>query len=79
MRIENYNFILDIIQGMMYIHNQKIIHRDIKLQNIIIDSNKKCKIIDFGLAKRVRAMKSIQLDRWFSSESKSVCEDSDDQ
>jgi serine/threonine protein kinase len=35
--IENYYIILDIIEGLIYIHSQKIIHRDIKLQNIIID------------------------------------------
>jgi serine/threonine protein kinase len=51
-----------IIEGMKYIHSLKIIHRDIKLDNILVtfsnDSDKnninmlaaKIKIIDFGLA-----------------------------
>lgn len=60
---------------MIYIHDHKIIHRDIKLQNIVLDASKHCKIIDFGLAKKVRAMKSIQLDRWFSEECKSDFEE----
>lgn len=59
MQIENYRIILDVIEGLSYIHSQKVIHRDIKLQNVIIDSNKKCKIIDFGLAKKVRNLKSM--------------------
>ena len=54
--------ILDIIEGLTYIHSQNIIHRDLKLQNIIIDEKGKCKIIDFGLAKRVRSMKSMNVD-----------------
>ena len=56
--------ILDIIEGLLYIRSQKIIHRDIKLQNIIVDQNKRCKIIDFGLAKKVRTLKSLTIDKF---------------
>lgn len=56
--------ILDIIEGLNYLHNQKIIHRDIKLQNIIIDKNNRCKIIDFGLAKKVRTLKSLTIEKF---------------
>lgn len=58
----NYQIILDIIEGLSYIHSQNIIHRDLKLQNIIIDPKGKSKIIDFGLAKRARIMKSMEVD-----------------
>lgn len=51
---------------MIYIHSQKVIHRDIKLQNVIIDANKKCKIIDFGLAKKVRNFKSMTFENFGS-------------
>lgn len=36
--VKNYQIILDIIDGLTYIHSQKIIHRDLKLQNVIIDN-----------------------------------------
>lgn len=63
-RVENYKILLDIIEGLSYIHSQKIIHRDIKLQNIVIDSKSKCKIIDFGLAKKTRNFKSQTFDKF---------------
>ncbi|KAM3131431.1 hypothetical protein pb186bvf_016503 [Paramecium bursaria] len=41
-----------ILSGLVYIHSRQIVHRDIKLENIIIDSSKQVKIIDFGFAVR---------------------------
>ena len=52
--------IIDIINGLEYLHSKKIIHRDIKLQNIVVDSKGRCKIIDYGLAKKVRLWNSTQ-------------------
>ena len=40
-----------IIQGIKYIHNNHIVHRDIKLENILIDLNNNIKICDFGIGK----------------------------
>ena len=36
-----------------YIHNQKIIHRDLKLGNMLLNDTMHVKIADFGLATRV--------------------------
>jgi len=37
-----------ITQAIAHLHGRSIVHRDIKLENILIDENKKVKIIDFG-------------------------------
>ena len=42
-----------IILGLQFIHNHNIVHRDIKLDNILIDLDNKIKICDFGVSKRV--------------------------
>lgn len=39
-----------IIQGVKHIHDAGYCHRDLKLTNILINSNKLVKIIDFGFA-----------------------------
>ena len=40
-----------IILGIKYMHNQNIVHRDIKLENILIDLNNNIKICDFGIGR----------------------------
>ena len=40
-------FTKDIMNAINYLHQNKLCHLDLKPENIIIDSNKKFKIIDF--------------------------------
>jgi len=46
-------FIHQAIQGVHYLHKEKIIHRDIKLGNLFINNNMDIRIGDFGLAVRI--------------------------
>jgi serine/threonine protein kinase len=41
----------DICEALQYAHTQGILHRDIKPENILLDTNGRIKIADFGIAK----------------------------
>jgi serine/threonine protein kinase len=40
---------MDVLRGLHYLHCNGIIHEDIKPDNLVIDADGKCSIIDFGL------------------------------
>ena len=40
-----------IIDGLNYIHSKRIAHRDIKLDNILLDGKGNVKIADFGVSR----------------------------
>ncbi len=39
-----------ILSGVDYCHHSKVIHRDIKLENLLLDEKNNIKVIDFGLS-----------------------------
>lgn len=44
---------LQILRGLDYIHSQGVLHRDIKLDNILLDNNNTIKICDFGISRMI--------------------------
>lgn len=47
---EAQDFIFQIIQGIKCLHKQGIVHRDIKMDNVLIDNNFTAKITDFTVS-----------------------------
>jgi polo-like kinase 4 len=46
--------LLQLIQGLAYLHSNGIIHRDLKLSNLLLNSKYQLKIADFGLAVKLQ-------------------------
>ena len=41
-----------ILKGLKYLHENGVIHRDLKCDNLLFDSNGKIKLCDFGCSKQ---------------------------
>lgn len=48
---EAFHYTRQMLDGILYCHSNRVIHRDLKPQNILIDSEGNVKIADFGLAR----------------------------
>nr|KAG5714102.1 hypothetical protein BaRGS_020430 [Batillaria attramentaria] len=46
-------YMQQLVEGVQYVHNRRIIHRDLKLGNMLLNENMDLKLADFGLATRV--------------------------
>ncbi|KAF8696555.1 hypothetical protein AX14_001521 [Amanita brunnescens Koide BX004] len=48
---EVHRLMLEVAQGVQYIHSEGIVHGDLKGENVLLDSSFHCQIADFGLTR----------------------------
>lgn len=63
------SYIIMTLKGLRYLHNNWILHRDLKPNNLLIDKNGVLKLADFGLAKSFGSPNRIYthqvVTRWY--------------
>jgi serine/threonine protein kinase len=45
------SYLWQILQGITYCHSHRVLHRDLKPQNLLVNRNGLLKLADFGLAR----------------------------
>ena len=53
---------IQILEALEYAHNNNVIHRDLKPQNVVLTPDGKVKLIDFGISETLRASTSLVWD-----------------
>jgi len=60
-------YAIEIGRGLLAAHSRRLVHRDVKPQNVLIDSEGRAKVTDFGIARSLEADGLTQTGRVLST------------
>jgi serine/threonine protein kinase len=66
------SYLVQILQGLCYLHSKSIVHCDLKCANILVTASKELKLSDFGVSRSLHEGKLMQqvtgTPNWMSPE-----------
>ena len=62
-------YVKQILEGLVYLHSEGVIHLDIKPGNILVSNTGEIKLADFGISKKLKSKKSNDsaCSPWYSA------------